>query len=351
MNTTAKERSEHLKQVIEKMSGRLLIVLTQPDPDAFSVFGLEAIVKKLNPELSVEIGYAGKFGHPQNRTIVKRLKLDAKMKKLEDLDLTKFDHFALVDSSSLSDNRAPVLTSIFANKIPTIVIDHHEGDNIEETDDVFIWRDFGVGAASTLVVELMRELGFVFNDENKDLAIILALGIRTDTKDLVNTTERDVSAYGFVATHLSSNDLMPYISYDLAPSFYEHRLRTLQEVRIEDTRLVTNVGFISSDDGDEIAILADEFIRRRGIDLVLVWGIVDRKEVRISARASAPDFPLNEFLKKHFGGGSKPTVSGRDEGGATVSFTSGEFSWISEQTKDLALELASKRIQEEVFGS
>ena len=197
----------------------------------------------------------------------------------------------------------------------------------------------------------MKECGFSFGEDKKDLAIILALGIRTDTKDLVSTCQRDVDAYGFVATGLTSDDLRPFVSYDLAPSYYDHFLSALQNVRIEDTRLVTNVGCVSSGESDDIAILADHFIRRRGIDLVLVWGVVDKREIRISARASASDFPLHEFLKDHFGGGAKPTVGGSDEGGATISFVSGEFSWISDNTKELALGLASKRIQEEVFGN
>ncbi len=349
MNTmNPAEKAQKFRSFVETMSGRVVIIVSQIDPDAIgSAFGLMYILKKLGKENNIEIYFSGSIGHPQNRSIIYRFGLSKKMKPVEELKVNETDSLVLVDSSSLADSRMSILTEIFSKKKPVIVIDHHRGDDIPSNDDNFILIE-EVGAASTLVVELLRGLEIIISDEDKYVAILLTLGIYTDTKALISGGRRDIEAYSFVSGPIVYDDVAHLINYPLPPSYYDNLEKALGGVVVNSERLVTGLGHVDPQNSDDISSIADHLIRRSGVSLVVVWGIVGNV-VRLSARAKDISLSLDDFLKTRFpGSGAKLAPDGHGEGGAVIALT-GLERWMSDTTKPLIVELISKRIEEIVF--
>ncbi len=342
------DRVAKFKQVISNITGRTVFLIAQVDPDALSAFALAYILRTLG-KINIEIYYAGSIGHPQNRSIVNRFGLAKKMKLMKDLKLEETDTLILVDSSSLDDSRLPELREIFLKKQPTIVVDHHRGDNIPETPENFIWVE-EVGAASTLVVELLQALEIKIPEDDKFVSILLAMGIYTDTKALITGHRRDVEAYGDITKDLGYDDIAPLINYPLSDSYFVNLRNALANMVLKETRLVTGLGFIEPQSGDDISSIADHLIRRSGVSLVVVWGIIGNI-VRISARTKDVSVSLEDFLRSRFpGSGAKLAPDGHGEGGATISLN-GLDVWISDGSRPIIEQLIAKRLEEIIFSN
>ena len=346
-----KERAKKFKEVVEhyrKSETCFNIIISQMDPDAIgSAMGTRYALKCLGAHRT-RILYSGTIGHQQNRSIITKYDLTRKMTPLADMQgsFTDRDVYILVDSSSTTDGRL----GSFTDFKPVITIDHHRAGNVLETDNTFAWIE-DIGACSTMVIELLTELGLLsFSREDVAVPVILALGVYTDTKSLVDCDNRDRLAYGLIATHAKDTDLKQLIDYPYTPSYMRSLKNALDTSKREGADLVCTVGFISADNSDDIALIANEMIRQDGITLAVVWGIVENKEmfVRLSAR-SDPSRPLSEFLRKRFGDktGAKLSPDGTSEGGGIVELDLGF--WATDKTKKLILDLVTERINEAVF--
>ena len=298
---------------------------------------------------NIRIAYAGAISHPQNRAICNRLGLYDRMismSKLREGDL-KNSSIILVDSSVTNDGRCPQGFCVD----PLIVVDHHRGGNVTDGDNKFVLIQ-DVGAASTLVYELFKGCGIKFEEVDESIPLLLAVGIHTDTNNLVSCSMRDVCAYGELLSVIKNHqELVSIFNYPLQASNYENMDRALKNMSQQGAHLVTNIGAIQAKDGDDLSTIADYLIRRDGVSLVIVWAmILDEKRVRISARSTDTSLELGSFLRERFGAscGGKFTPDGKSVGGGTMDLDFGF--WLKPGTTQKAVEFVDAFMKDTIFS-
>lgn len=344
---SAKEQLDRLKAVIESIGNEPIgIIMTQIDPDALAcALGLSYLISEIRESGNgVEIYYCGGVHHPQNRTIMNKYDLKRIMKPIEEIG-EDIQYTALVDSSSVADGRIPNNKEIE----PIIVIDHHRDSQLPDKENTFYWIT-SVGAASTMVSELLEEAEIEITNEDKYILTLLALGIYTDTNALVNGSSRDRHAYGYTTQSTSTTEFAELINYPFPESHFQHLKQALANMNREGSRMITNLGSIPENNSDDISSIADYFLRMEGVSLVVVWGIIG-DTVRISARSTDLSTPLEEFMEEKFGpkSGAKLDPAGRGEGGALIDLDL-NF-WLSENTRSEIENLVSIRLQELMFDN
>lgn len=340
-----------LHQVLAAIQGNLYILITQLDPDAMGAAvafatALRYLKKTAGFVGDVRIAYCGRLGHAQNRAIFNSCNLGSQMFPIEQMVLEPDDRLALVDSSDVQDSRLPKGMLPIS---PVLVIDHHRSEGLPPEDEThFYWIEDGMGAASTLVVELLLAINAPISE---NLALLLTLGIYSDTKALASAHRRDRDAYGAMTKFVKPADLNRLLHYTLPKSHFKNLLYALSHQEQRGGRLVVGAGELAEEDGDDLSTIADYLLRCEGVSLVIVWGIIG-KVVRISARTSDITIPLDKFLKDRFGphcSGAKFTPDGRGEGGARLSLDLGI--WMSPNVRAQAEALVSVRIQDLIFES
>ncbi|MDA1335071.1 MAG: DHH family phosphoesterase [bacterium] len=340
------EKFKSIASLLLQSRETIHIIVAQVDPDALGcAVGVMSILDHIADEVELEpriqIVYAGDVAHPQNRAIMTKCDLAKVMVHISSVDIERLTNCILVDSSEMKDSRISAKHRIH----PVIIIDHHRSSLPDEDDSHFFWVD-EVGAASTLVFELVEAINVEFS---ANTALLLALGIYTDTKRLVGASVRDRYAYGRVTSEVVASDMNLLIEYVLPRSHFDHLASVLSTMQIHGEKLVANAGHLRPDEGDDLALIADELLRMSGITMVVVWGIID-SAVRVSARNTDLGTPLDTFLKERFGqdsAGAKITPDGRGEGGAHLSLDLGF--WLTDKTRPEAEALAAARIKELVF--
>ncbi len=303
---------DRLKEAVNsiKPGGIILLVIAQVDPDAIgAAMGMLEIIEKLveENEISVKITYCGEISHRQNRTIVAVHDLNRHMVPIGNITLGENDRIFLVDSNTTNDNRVP---EQYRKQRPLGVIDHHTGDVSEEDTGEFNLVDTGVTSASTLVVEIGRELGLDFSDR---ASILLALGIHNDSQDMVNAKKRDYQAHEFVSEKINYDDFYRLTKYELPLTFFQNLHKATKDLRPVHGVVVLSVGDIDEHESiDDIGTIADLVFRLSGIVTVIVWGVVNNNYVKICARCRSSAIDLGALLKKHFpGSGSKLSPGGQ----------------------------------------
>ncbi len=276
-----------LRKILEELKGRKLGIFTHdnPDPDSISsAYALKEIAK--NFEVEADILYYGEIMHQKNRAMVNLLEIP--MVKAEEVDLSQYAKFALVDSSGPGVN----------NSIPpdieiSIIIDHHPAEKVQ-AEYVDLRGD--VGATATILTEYLRELKVI---PSKTLATALFFGIKSETDDFKkNTRTSDFLAAAF---------LYPFVDHEMiekmeGPAMSTETLDVLgtaiKNRQVYSSFLISFAGFIN--DRDALPQAADFLLKLEGVSTVIVFGIM-KNNVYISARNKDVRINIGEVLKKAFG--------------------------------------------------
>jgi len=322
------------------------IIVAQIDPDALgSAFGMQALLDLLGH--GSVIYYSGRVSHPQNEALCNKFNLLSKMTHISKIADEHKKNVILVDSNRAKDSRMPVALA------PVIVVDHHRDSDVVEDDNSFVWLDEEIGAASTQIVELLNHLAPPDWKISDSLALMLALGIYTDTKEMIRAGSRDQECYAWCKRYANYGDLLQMILYKRPFSFLKNLARAVGYVDKRNTfrqgRIVASLGHISSKQGDDLAMIADEFLRTTGVVLAVTWAVVEHngiESVRVCARSEDLTLNLGNFLKERFGekSGAKLLPDGAGEGGALVELEVGP--WLR---KDEMVEAVGLRIIEWLF--
>ena len=337
------DRIEAFRSAVAALSSPTFVVLTQVDPDAIGAAAAMAwILEQLRPDLMVSICACGSIGHPQNRVLINRCGLGSLLKPITTLQEHPDACQVLVDSSMSVDNRLPVGMTLS----PQIVIDHHRGSDLLDDPERFVWIE-DLGATCTMVTELAEALDIPL-PQVRHLPLLLAMGIYTDTRALIAASARDRGAYDRLIDQLDIIEFQSLLDYPLPESHYDNLLHALTRCEQRGSRLLTSVGHIRPEDGDDLSTFANYLLRRDGVTLVVVWGIID-STVRISARNANLSDPLDAFLRARFGAssGAKLAPDGRGEGGARLRLDLGL--WLSDATRPQVEEMVSTRLKELIF--
>lgn len=340
-----KKRIDLIEKIVEAhKNNRLNILIAQVDPDAIgSAIGLSYIIRSMGGK--AYIWYCGGIGHPQNRSIVNRYDLNRIMKPISDYESRDGDVFALVDSAVVDDSR---LSGLKDTIDPLIIIDHHRS-GAAEAENKMIWVE-DMGSSCTMVIELIKAMNLEIPDNFVYIPMLLAMGIYTDTKSLINTNGRDIEAYNYISRKVSPQEFSNLVIYPLPETYFSNLQTALSNIVTKGSRLITNVGSITTKQADDLSTIADMLIRWDGISLVVVWGIVGNK-IRFSARNDDISTPLDDFLKECFGdkSGAKLTPDGQGEGGGLIELNLGFLQ--GDDVKNEIIAIVKKRMENLIFGS
>lgn len=264
-----------------------------PDPDALaSAFGIQWILKKNGRES--HIFYDGEISHPQNKTLVNYLGINAQ--RIEEYEKDSYSFNIIIDATETNST----------TENPDLVIDHHKAKT--KAKKSFIDT---VGAVSTIIYEMIIKLGVELDDEyGANVATALYIGIKTDTNDLLsdNTTDRDYSSSIGLLPYVDKKKLQAILEYPLPAYFYEleYELQKEGNNKIEGSCWVGSVGIIAKTKRDALPILAEKMLRREGIEtsvvIAVVGDILDASVRSTNASLNVDQFCKKVFTKDHSGG-------------------------------------------------
>lgn len=274
-----------LRNVIQSTEGKIgIFTHDNPDPDSIaSALALREIAKHFGVE--ADILYYGEIQHQQNKAMVNLLNIP--MLKANEVDLSSYARFALVDSAGPGVNN-----SIPESVEVDIIIDHHPAENVNAE---FVDVRGDVGATATILTLYLQDLKIV---PTKTLATALFFGIQTETEEF----RRNARTNDFLA----SAYLYPFVDNELLEKMEGPALSTetldvlgtaIKNREIFSSFLISFAGFIT--DKDTLPQAADFLLKLEGISTVLVFGII-KDNVYLSARNSDVRINIGDILKKAF---------------------------------------------------
>jgi nanoRNase/pAp phosphatase (c-di-AMP/oligoRNAs hydrolase) len=168
---TAEDKNRHrlkrLREVCDGAKALHIIIYANPDPDALaSAFALKKILE--TEMLTVNIGYTGAVGRPENASMIRRLEIP--VSPVSEEEAAKSDVIAIVDSQ-------PHFFTDFNLPPCDIVIDHHPLHDGIQVGFADIRTDYQ--STSSIMTEYLRTAGIHLT---KNLASALFYGIKTDTR-------------------------------------------------------------------------------------------------------------------------------------------------------------------------
>lgn len=183
-----------------------------------------------------------------------------------------------------------------------------------------------VGACATLVFDLMLSISLeaedsvtlpcfdISDDDMKDIATALAVGIKTDTLDFLTetTTDDDFRAYKLLSRHFSDDKFQRIVNYELPPYVFEAERLAWENKNHTPPNFIAGLGYLDDSRSDCIPYLADKFMRLQGIQTVVVYGIVGNA-IRGSVRTASATLDAEHLLDELFGegnGGAKHGIGG-----------------------------------------
>jgi len=162
-----RNKLERLREVCDGAKNISIIIYANPDPDALaSAFALKKILE--TSKNTVNIGYTGAIGRPENASMIRRLKIPAF--PISEEEAGRSDIVALVDSQ-------PHFFTDFILPRCDIVIDHHPLRDAISVEFADVRPNYL--STSSLLTEYLRIDG---KRLTKDLASALFYGIKTDTR-------------------------------------------------------------------------------------------------------------------------------------------------------------------------
>jgi nanoRNase/pAp phosphatase (c-di-AMP/oligoRNAs hydrolase) len=257
-----------------------------PDPDAIgAALALVAVARSMGVEAVA--CYAGEISHQENRALVNLLDLD--LRRIGPDDLDEFGGVALVDHS-----RPGVNDSLPPDTRVDVVLDHHPPR--EPVSAPFVDLRPDVGATSTLLVDYLEGYGV---EPSAATATTLLFGIRVDTREFTReASERDFEAAAFLLPHVDVSVLDRVESPSLRPDVVDVLARAVRARDVRDGALAAGVGRVT--ERDALAQAADFLLGMEGVDVVIVYGMVDGI-VHVSGRARGGAVDLGETFRDAFG--------------------------------------------------
>lgn len=298
-NTT--QRLERLLSVLSEAKTLLIVLQDFPDPDAVAAaVGLREIAnQKCN--ITCTLACSGVVGRAENRSLVRYL--DINLQRVADLDPTRFDAIAMVDTQPGHGNH-----SLPDTIIPHIVIDHHPMRPLTRRCPFHDIRK-RYGATSTMLAEYLQEASIV---PDVKLATALVYGIRSDTGELGReSTQDDVDA--FLALYPSANKrMLGRIAMARLPRDYFQVLwEALRHARTYDHAVVSKLGSI--DNPDMIGEIADLLLRDEESTWAACFGHCGDK-MYVSVRTSETNANAGQVMRRIVGrrgsGGGHDTMGG-----------------------------------------
>ncbi len=275
---------EKIRKFYSQFSGgdHVLIVINA-DPDAIS--SAMAVRRLLWRKVStVTISNINIIKRPDNIAMIRLLGAD--MVFIKEIDVYRFDRYAIVDSQ-------PDHHECFAMFRPDVIIDHHP-----LSCDVAGFSDIRpkYGATATILTEYIKAAKI---KPSVKLATALFHGIKTDTNNFERQTViEDIRAFQYLYKHTNIHLAQKIEHAEIRPDFLQYFSKALQEKVIRKGR-----AFVHLDDvinPDVCVLVADFFMRVSSVKWSIVSGICNNKLI-IIFRNDGMHKNAGKMAKKAFG--------------------------------------------------
>lgn len=310
-----KRKDSHLTKVkksfvdfFEKNKGCKVAIFTHPspDPDALgSMMAMSWLLKKVY-EVDVDCFYDGHISHPQNQRMCNLL--DPELILVENCDPTQYAYKILVDTipchAAFPENVKPVDIDL--------VIDHHK----DQPNGGFkgLYLNLKAGSCCATVHQLIREHGVSFEDDNErdsKVATAMMVGIITDTEYQTSddTTLYEHEAYKELFDYRKPEALKQITRYKHPKEWIQARAGVAMKAqdRIKDGILIHGIGFVTANNRDLIAAVADDVLTWEGVETCVVFAIIDGERIEGSVRSHDAALAVPALCKE---------LGGQFEGGA-----------------------------------
>jgi nanoRNase/pAp phosphatase (c-di-AMP/oligoRNAs hydrolase) len=299
-----KNKLQQIKEVFKDHKTMLIAMQDNPDPDAIaSAVALRKLANTLS-NIQCSIAHGGTVGRAENRALVRYLGLN--LRPIDQLDMTQFELFAMVDTQPGSGNN-----SLPQHIEPDIVIDHHTCRELTRhcrfTD---IRKQYG--ATATILYEYLTHAGIQIE---VPLTTALLYAIRSDTQDLGrDTTKADMDVFIQLYPLANKRMLSQIQRGKVSRGYYQMMADALKNAQVYDKAIVTALGSIENP--DMIAEIADMLLRDDLTNWVIVYGYFHDKML-ISLRSEAEDARADKVIQH--------IVSRKGTGGGHPSYAGGQI--------------------------
>lgn len=262
------------------------------DPDGLaSQAGMVSLIEKWGGK-AISF-YRGTFNRPQNKSIRQILNLNP----LPEKEFKPNDGWSCIISVDGNASTCPIQ--------PDFIIDHHESQG-----EAKVGSDTRpIGATSSIIWEYLTESKFDFsNEEGRRISTLLALGIKTDTKDgaAETTSDLDYEALCFCLKNKEQKAYSQIINCPKPVYYNDLFVHGWNNKTVEGPVVVAGLGNIPEARSGAISEIASQFSETEGVSTAIVFAMVDGA-IDISVRSSNPSLDVDEFVKMCFGqGGGKP---------------------------------------------
>jgi len=279
---------------IRKYRNILIVIKGSPDPDAIaSSFAISALCKRLGVDSTIIS--VKKVSLPENRTFITTLDIPIRFSP----DLPDVRHF---DAYIVTDFQSPAAHEIAGDLPCAVFIDHHEDDGGEARAD-FSLRNTDAGSTSSIIALLLKEMKEKL--EPADMVPVytaLLYGIYTDTDKYSHAGRLDYEALDYLSAYSDHEAFNKISSTPLSRETLE-LIKTAIRVKVAHKDwLIAGLGYISADNRDSIAVIADFLLKREKYQTVIVFAAIESEEgsrltLDASLRSSSDVLNLNDVIK------------------------------------------------------
>ncbi|WP_222920008.1 DHH family phosphoesterase [Natrinema sp. SYSU A 869] len=280
-----------LQRMLANHDDVAVLMHPNPDPDAMScAMGVARIADSVDTDATLQ--YSGEIRHQENRAF----------RTVLDLDMESIEASSQLDSDAvvLVDHNTPRGFTGAQTVEPIAVVDHHPG-NGAGTKFTDVRTDYG--AASTILVEYLNDVGATMTDEDgssgfqvsQELATGLLYGIQSDTNHLTNGCSRaEFDACAALFSGIDEDLLDRIANPQVSDDVLQVKATAITEKRIEGPFAVCDVGEIGN--VDAIPQAADELMHLEGVTAVVVYGEHDGT-LHLSGRSRDDRVHMGETLR------------------------------------------------------
>jgi nanoRNase/pAp phosphatase (c-di-AMP/oligoRNAs hydrolase) len=280
-----------LKRSAKAIRGRGANIFTQwvGDPDALgSAILLQAILKELGAK-EVRI-LTGSLGHPQNRNLVARCRIE-----LHDPNLGRLPRglHCMVDTSpplgmSNTGGVDPVSDFFFVadhHADPTEVEENCRLGGVRRVKHAFV--GIPVGSTSAFVSVIAAAFGLLETLAPAEKAAA-ALGVYTDTSALLHgATPLDFKMFELLTADEETLDIVDDLrDYRVPPEWYLYRAAAYRNQEATGAVRIAPIGYVREDHRDVIAEIANELLRVENTSIGVAIAVTERG-TEVSVRADS----------------------------------------------------------------
>ena len=300
-NNKGLSKAARLVELLRTRRSLLIVMQDNPDPDSLAAAAALRRIANTLTEVQCSIAYGGVIGRSENRAVADYLGLN--FRPIAEVDLTKYDALALVDTQPKAGNN-----SLPAELLPDIVLDHHP---LRKDTRGVTFTDVRsrYGAVSTILVEYLGELGI---RPDPPLATALLYAIRSDTRDLgAQAAQVDIAAAEALYPLANTRMLSSIQRGRVPPGYFRALSDALANARVYGVAILADLGDV--DNPDLLGEMADLFLRHEGTEWVLCHGVYEGR-LLMSLRTSQSRKRAGDVIRKVVArigtGGGHPSSAG-----------------------------------------